>query len=69
MARELHVSFTIEQDENGTWGTKAALTPTSFAYGQGPTREAAIEDLKNGILSLIDSEGIPEQVVVTVEGD
>jgi predicted RNase H-like HicB family nuclease len=69
LQRDITVPFTIEQDENGTWCASAALTPDSFANGEGATREAAIEDLKEAIATLADVVGVPEQVTVTVEVD
>lgn len=69
MQRDITVSFTVEQDENGTWFAEAALTPRSFANGEGPTREAAIEDLKEAVATLAETVGVPEQLTVAVEVD
>ncbi|WP_020386348.1 hypothetical protein [Kribbella catacumbae] len=69
MQHQIHVPFVISQDEDGVWITEAALTPQAFANGSGPTREAAIEDLKEAIEVLAESVGVPEQLVVTVEVD
>jgi predicted RNase H-like HicB family nuclease len=67
MQREITVPFTVEQDENGAWCAAAALTPEAFANGQGESREAAIEDLKEAIALLAEEVGVPEQLVVSVE--
>jgi predicted RNase H-like HicB family nuclease len=67
LQRELHIPFTVEQDENGDWCAAAALTPEAFANGQGETRDEAIEDLKAAIVLLAEEVGVPEQLVVTVE--
>jgi predicted RNase H-like HicB family nuclease len=67
LQREIHVPYTIEQDEDGIWCAAAALTPDAFANGQGATREAAIEDLKAAIELLAESVGVPEQLVMTLE--
>ncbi|TWD75323.1 hypothetical protein FB561_6761 [Kribbella amoyensis] len=67
MQRDITVSFLVVEDENGTWSAEAALTPKSFANGEGATREAAIEDLKEAIAALADVVGVPEQLTVTVE--
>lgn len=67
MKRELHVPYTVEQDENGSWSAAAALTPDAFANGQGDTRETAIEDLRAAIALLAEEVGIPEQLTVTIE--
>jgi predicted RNase H-like HicB family nuclease len=69
LQRNITVPFTIEQDENGVWCAEAALTPKSFANGEGATPEAAIEDLKEAIAVLAESVGVPEQLTVTVEVD
>ncbi|WP_329001659.1 hypothetical protein OHA18_01590 [Kribbella sp. NBC_00709] len=69
MQRDITVSFLVEQDENGDWSAQAALDPNSFANGQGATREAAIEDLKEAVVLLAVSVGVPEQLVVTVDTD
>ncbi|WP_433006971.1 hypothetical protein [Kribbella sp. CA-294648] len=69
MQREIHVPYTVEQDEDGFWCAAAALAPDAFANGQGATREAAIEDLKAAIELLAESVGVPDQLVVTLETD
>jgi predicted RNase H-like HicB family nuclease len=69
LQRNITVPFIIEQDENGVWCAEAALTPKSFANGEGATPEAAIEDLKEAIAALAESVGVPEQLTVTVEVD
>jgi predicted RNase H-like HicB family nuclease len=67
--RDITVSYFVEQDENGTWTAEAALDPKSFANGEGATREAAIEDLKDAIVVLAETVGVPEQLTVTVEDE
>ena len=67
MPRQIHVSYTVEQDEDGVWAAGAALTPDAFANGQGDTREAAIEDLREAIAVLAAEVGVPEQLVVEVD--
>ena len=57
MQRDITVPYTIEQDENGTWCAEAALSPKSFANGEGATPEAAIEDLKEAIAALAEAVG------------
>ncbi|MET7283099.1 hypothetical protein ABZS29_33035 [Kribbella sp. NPDC005582] len=69
MQREISVSYTLEQDENGEWCAEAALSPKSFANGSGPTPEAALEDLKEAIAVLAETVGVPDQITVTVEVD
>jgi predicted RNase H-like HicB family nuclease len=69
LQRDITVSYLVEQDENGTWSAEAAVDPKSFANGEGATREAALEDLKEAIAALVDVVGIPEQLTVTVEDE
>lgn len=69
MQREIHLPFTVGQDEDGIWIAEAALTPQAFANGSGATREAAVEDLKDAVTRLAETVGVPEQLVVTVEVD
>lgn len=68
MRRKITVPFTVEQDENGAWCAAAALTPDAFANGQGDTRDAAIADLKDALAVLVEEVGVPEQLVVVIEG-
>jgi len=67
--RELHVPYTVEQDETGAWSAAAAVTPEAFANGEGETREEAIEDLRQAVAFLVEEVGVPEELVVTVEVD
>jgi predicted RNase H-like HicB family nuclease len=67
--RQVHVPYRVEQDEDGVWVAEAALLPDAFANGQGDTREAAIEDLRAGLVLLAEEVGVPEQLTVTVEVD
>jgi predicted RNase H-like HicB family nuclease len=66
--QDIHVPFLIQEDTvDGGWTASAALTPEAFAHGEGETREAAIEDLKEAIALLVEDVGVPEQLVLTVE--
>ncbi|MFK4089013.1 hypothetical protein ACI2LF_33165 [Kribbella sp. NPDC020789] len=68
MQQEIQVPFLVEEDTvDGGWTASAALTPKSFANGEGATREAAIDDLKEALALLIEHVGVPEQLVFTVE--
>ena len=70
MQREIQVPFTIAEDHaDGGWVAAAAMTPESFANGEGETREEAIEDFKAALIALVDEVGIPEQLVVTLDVD
>jgi predicted RNase H-like HicB family nuclease len=67
MKREVHVPYTVEQDEDGVWCAHAQLRPQVGANGEGDTREAAIEDLREALTGLIAEFGIPDELTVTVE--
>ncbi len=67
MQRDIHVYYTVGQDENGSWSAAAALTPDAFANGQGDTREAAIADLRAAITLLVAEVGVPDRLVVAID--
>jgi predicted RNase H-like HicB family nuclease len=48
------VIVTSEQDEDGAWCAQAVLAPGIAAFGDGTTREDAVEDCNNGLELLID---------------
>lgn len=65
-ARTVHVPYTAEQDEDGVWCARAELHPGVVAYGDGDTRQAAVDDLREGIVGLVEEFGAPEELTVTV---
>jgi predicted RNase H-like HicB family nuclease len=67
MTRIVHVPYTVEQDEDGVWCAHAQLRPGVGANGDGPTREAAIADLREALTALIGEFGIPDELTVTLE--
>lgn len=67
MSRVVHVPYTVEQDEDGVWFARAQLRPDASAYGQGDSRDAAIEDLREGVLFLIEDLGVPDELTLTVD--
>jgi predicted RNase H-like HicB family nuclease len=67
--RELHVPYSVTQDEDGGWAAEAALLPDAFANGEGDTREEAIEDLRQAIAILAEEVGVPDELTVEVEVD
>lgn len=50
----VRVAYVVEQDEDGAWCASARLRPGVAAFGEGPTREAAIADLHAGLGLLLD---------------
>lgn len=65
-ARTVHVPCAAEQDEDGVWCARAELHPGVVAYGDGDTRQAAIDDLREALIALIETVGVPDQVDVPV---
>lgn len=55
-----------EQDEDGVWCARAQLHPGVFAYGDGDTEQAAIDDLREGLLGLLEEFGPPKELTLTV---
>lgn len=66
MARTVTVPYDLEQDEDGVWCAHAQLRPGVGAHGEGSTPEAAIEDLREALVGLIASVGVPPELTVTV---
>jgi len=58
------VPYTAEQDEDGTWCAAAQLRPGTGAVGDGPTREAAVADLRAGLVLLIEETGAPDTLAI-----
>ena len=66
---ELHtvtVPIVVERDEDGTWCAHAQLRPGVGAHGEGDTEEAAVEDLREALVGLIDEFGVPRELSFTV---
>ena len=67
MSRAVHVPYTIEQDEDGTWCASAQLRVGVGAVGDGKTREAAVADLREALAALIAEVGAPPELTVAVD--
>jgi predicted RNase H-like HicB family nuclease len=65
-ARTVHVPYTIEQDEDGVWCASAQLRQGVGAVGDGETREAALDDLRDALQALIAEVGIPDELTLTL---
>jgi predicted RNase H-like HicB family nuclease len=65
--RTVHVPYTIEQDEDGVWCASAQLRPGVGAVGDGATREAARDDLREALLALIAEVGVPDELTLTLD--
>ncbi|MEU6711929.1 hypothetical protein ABZ897_10685 [Nonomuraea sp. NPDC046802] len=57
MNRTQHVPYVLEQDENGIWCASAQLRPGMGAVGDGSTVEAAVADLREALIALIEEVG------------
>jgi predicted RNase H-like HicB family nuclease len=67
MPRSVHVPYTVEQDEDGVWCAHAQLRPGVGANGQGSSTEAAIADLREALIALVEEFGVPDELTVTVD--
>ncbi|MEU8610931.1 hypothetical protein AB0C29_23370 [Actinoplanes sp. NPDC048791] len=56
----------VERDEDGVWCVHAQLRPGVGAHGEGDTEEAALEDLREALIGLIEEFGAPRELSVTV---
>jgi len=60
-------AYTIDQDEDGVWCASAQLRPGVGAVGDGPTKDAAIDDLRDALAVLIDEVGPPPELTLTLD--
>jgi predicted RNase H-like HicB family nuclease len=67
MSREVHVPYTVEQDETGTWCASAQLRPGVGAVGDGETAEAAVADLREALVGLIEEVGPSPELTLTLD--
>jgi predicted RNase H-like HicB family nuclease len=65
-SRTVHVVYSVEQDEDGVWCAQAQLHPGVTAYGEGDSEQAAIDDLREGLLGLIEEFGAPKELALDV---
>jgi predicted RNase H-like HicB family nuclease len=66
VSRIQHVPYALEQDEDGVWCASAQLRPGVGAVGDGPSAEAAVEDLREALIVLIEEVGPSPELTVTV---
>jgi hypothetical protein len=69
MTRVVHVLYVVEHDEDGVWCASASLRSGVAAFGDGPTHEAAVADLRAGLELLIEEVGPPDELALTVDVD
>jgi predicted RNase H-like HicB family nuclease len=65
-SRTVHVPYILEQDEDGVWCAAAQLRPGVGAVGDGETREAALDDLREALQALIAEVGAPDELTLTL---
>ena len=66
MSRQVHVPYTVEQDESGTWCAHAPL-PGGGANGEGATRQEAVEDLQEALEGWFAEFGAPDELTMTLD--
>lgn len=62
----MHVSYTLEQDEDRVWCASALIGPGAGAVGDGVTPEEAVADLREALAALIAEIGPPEELTLEV---
>jgi predicted RNase H-like HicB family nuclease len=64
--RTVTVPVVVERDEDGVWCAHAQLRPGVGAHGEGNTEEAALDDLREALIGLIEEFGVPRELSVTL---
>jgi len=67
VTRIVHVPYAVEQDEDGVWCASAQIRPGVGAVGDGPTREAAVADLRDALAVLLAEVGPPEELTLALD--
>jgi predicted RNase H-like HicB family nuclease len=60
------VPVVVEHDEDGAWCAHAQLRPGVGAHGEGESEEAALEDLREALVGLIEEFGVPRELSITL---
>jgi hypothetical protein len=53
----VQIRYVVEQDEDGFWCAHAQVRQGVAAFGDGLTREAALDDLRSGLAALLSVAG------------
>ena len=59
--------YTLERDEDGVWCAQAWLGSSGGGDGNGATPDEAIADLREAAQMLLDKDGVPEQLMRTLD--
>ncbi len=65
--REVHIPYTLEQDEDGVWCAHAQLWPHVGAHGEGAIPDEAMTDLREALSGLIAEFGVPQELTLTLD--
>lgn len=57
VAAGVRILYVVEQDEDGFWCAHAHVRQGVAAFGDGLTREAALDDLRAGLVALLSAAG------------
>ena len=66
MSREVHVPYTVGQDEDGVWCAHAYVGRVG-CNGVGDTRDEALADLREAVLMVLEDDGAPEELKILVD--
>lgn len=67
MSRTVHVPYMVDQDEDGVWCAHAQLRPGVGAHGEGADPDAAVADLREALIALIEEFGPPQELSFTLD--
>ncbi|WP_036554070.1 hypothetical protein [Nocardiopsis sp. CNT312] len=59
MRTTLNIDITLEQGEDGLWCAHADLGELGDALGDGPTREEAMDSVRQGIIAVLSTVTLP----------
>ena len=58
------VPVVVERDEDEVWTAHAQLRPGVGAHGEGDTEDAALEDLREALIGLVEEFGVPRKLSI-----
>ena len=67
VSKVVHVPYSVSQDEDGVWCASAQLGAGVGAVGDGPTEEAAVDDLRAALEALLAETGPPPELTLTLD--